>query len=52
MAMPYIPQVSSALKMMPPEPGYYGLLAAMITGYACVIQVVKTLYQAKFKEWL
>ena len=52
MVIPYVPKVSSALKMMPPEPEYYGFLVAIITGYACVVHVVKSLYLAKFKEWI
>ncbi|KAI6112317.1 Mg-transporting ATPase [Pisolithus thermaeus] len=52
MAIPYIPKVSSALQMKPPHPEFYAYLVGIIAGYACVVHVVKVLYQMRFKEWL
>ncbi|KIJ07693.1 hypothetical protein PAXINDRAFT_173345 [Paxillus involutus ATCC 200175] len=52
MAIPYIPKINKALQMTPPEPIFYSYLVGIILTYACVIHVVKSLYQRAFKEWL
>lgn len=52
MAIPYIPKVNSALHMRPPHPEIYAYLVGIIAAYACVVHVVKILYQMRFKEWL
>lgn len=52
MAIPYIPKVNSALQMRPPHPEFYAYLVGIIAAYACVVHVVKVLYQMRFKEWL
>lgn len=51
-AIPYIPKINTALQFTPTEPIYYSYLLGMITGYALVVHVVKTIYQLVFKEWL
>lgn len=51
-AIPYMPKVNTALHLTPPEPIFFTYLLAMITGYALVVHVAKTLYQLAFKEWL
>lgn len=52
MAIPYIPKVNTALQMRPPHPEFYAYLVGIIATYACVVHVVKVLYQMRFKEWL
>ncbi|KAI5981718.1 Mg-transporting ATPase [Pisolithus albus] len=52
MAIPYIPKVNTALQMRPPHPEFYAYLVAIIATYACVVHIVKVLYQMRFKEWL
>ena len=53
MAIPYIPKINSALQMTPPDPMFYTYLLGMISGYALVIHIVKTIYLWAFKgEWL
>lgn len=51
-AIPYMPKVNTALRLVPPEPVFFAYLAAMITCYALVVHVAKTVYQLAFKEWL
>ena len=50
--IPYVPKLNSAIGMTPPRPEYYGFLAAMISTYAILVQIVKTIYQRVFREWL
>lgn len=51
-AIPYVPKLSAALGMTRPKPEFYGFLAAMVTGYAILVHIVKVIYQRIFKEWL
>ncbi|KIK46770.1 hypothetical protein CY34DRAFT_800114 [Suillus luteus UH-Slu-Lm8-n1] len=51
-AIPYMPKVNTALHLTPPEPIFFAYLLGMITGYALVVHVAKTIYQLAFKEWL
>lgn len=50
--IPYVPKLNSAIGMTPPKPEYYGFLVAMISAYAILVQIVKTIYQHFFREWL
>jgi P-type Mg2+ transporter len=52
LAVPYLPRVHSALRMMPPLPEYYGFLVAILVSYMLLVQVVKTIYQRIFNDWL
>jgi Mg2+-importing ATPase len=47
-----MPHVNTALQLTPPEPIFFAYLLAMITGYALVVHIAKTIYQLAFKEWL
>jgi P-type Mg2+ transporter len=52
LAIPYVPRVNSALRMMPPLPEYYGFLVAILLSYVLLAQVVKMIYQRIFNDWL
>jgi Mg2+-importing ATPase len=52
MAIPYIPGLHSAVRMVPPLPEYYGFLAAILLTYMLLVQAVKTIYKRIFNEWL
>ncbi|KAG2342843.1 Mg-transporting ATPase [Suillus weaverae] len=51
-AIPFMPKVNTALQMIPPEPMFFAYLVAMVSAYAFVVHIAKTLYQLAFKEWL
>jgi len=50
--IPYVPKLNTAIGMTPPRPEYYGFLVAMNFAYVILVQIVKTIYQRVFKEWL
>lgn len=50
--IPYVPKLNTAIGMTPPRPEYYGFLVAMNFAYAILVQIVKTIYQRVFREWL
>jgi P-type Mg2+ transporter len=52
MALPYIPGLSTALKMEHPHPTFYAFLVGLLASYMVLVQVVKTVYRSIYKEWL
>ncbi|KAF9517656.1 hypothetical protein BS47DRAFT_1371289 [Hydnum rufescens UP504] len=52
MVVPYIPPFEHALKMAHPKPEFYGFLVAILASYALLVQLIKTIYQRVFHEWL
>jgi len=50
--IPYVPKLNTAVGMTPLKPEYYGFLVGMISAYAVLVQIVKTIYQRLFNEWL
>jgi len=52
MSLPYIPGINSALKMQHPRPTFYGFLAAILTTYILLVQLVKVIYKRIYKQWI
>jgi Mg2+-importing ATPase len=52
LAIPYIPAISTALKMQRPHLTFYPFLVAILLSYMGLVQVVKTIYRRLYKEWL